>query len=96
MSTYPYTFARRATLISVTSDGSEPDGFNSSNNDTDASDDDETPKKKAKVNSAAAAKGKSKAPVKLEDEETENKTIHDKGYENAFGGEDSGMDVNYA
>ncbi|KAL9073461.1 MAG: hypothetical protein Q9161_002882 [Pseudevernia consocians] len=76
------------------SDDLEPNGFKSEDNGSDVSDD-ETPKKKTKVNSAATAKGKGKykSPVKVEDEEAENKTIHDKGYENAFGGGDDGTDV---
>ena len=88
------------------SDDTEADVFKSADNGTDASDDEEAPAKKSKTNSAANSKGKTmsktsgkstnKSSVKVEDEEEENKTIHDKGYENAFGGDDGTEVVDYA
>ena len=82
------------------SDDAETDTFKSEDNGTNASDDEEAPVKKAKTNTSAANskgktknKNKNKGSIKVEDEEVENKTIDDKGYENAFGGGDDGMEV---
>ena len=77
------------------SDDAETNTFNSDANGTEASDDEAPTAKKTKTNNNAANgkgtnknKNKTKALVKVEnEEEAENKTIHDKGYENAFGGD---------
>lgn len=60
------------------SDDTEIDGFKSDNNGSDVSDD-ELPKKKTKNN--ATAKGKSKDPVKVKAEDTENGTAYDSNNE---------------
>lgn len=92
-------------MLREASDDSEAEGFKSDNNGTDVSDD-ETPKKKAKVTGMVKGKSKHKVnvkgnvkntrTVKMEDVEEENKTIHDKGYENPFVEDDNEDMVDYA
>lgn len=76
-------------------DDSEAEGFKSDNNGIDDSDDD-TPKKKAKVIGMVKSKGKDKRALKMEDVEEENKTIHDKGYENPYDEDDNEDVMTYA